>query len=137
MGYTAGESSRFDQAKAVAAQLVKDSRRGDAISLILMGSPPRVVIADPTQNLSVVKKEIDELTLSDGGTDLATTFEKVNSRPRGFAERPERGRFSDRPPDCELAAAGRIRRQNQARTGQARNLPAAFGGDRPRQIGGR
>ncbi len=79
MGYTAGESSRFDQAKAVAGQLIKDSRRGDAISVILMGSPPRVVIADPTQNLSVVKKEIDELTLSDGGTDLATTFEKVNS----------------------------------------------------------
>ena len=30
MGYTSGESSRFDQAKAVAAQLVKDSRGGDA-----------------------------------------------------------------------------------------------------------
>jgi Aerotolerance regulator N-terminal/von Willebrand factor type A domain len=79
MGYTAGESSRFAQAKAVAAQLVKDSHRGDAISLILMGSPPRVVIADPTQNLSVVKKEIDELTLSDGGTDLAMTLEKINN----------------------------------------------------------
>ena len=43
MGYTSAESSRFDQAKALAAQLVKDSRRGDAVSVILMGSPPKVV----------------------------------------------------------------------------------------------
>ena len=77
MGYTSAESSRFDQAKALASQLVKDSRRGDAISVILMGDPPRVVIGDPTQNLVEVKKEIDELTLSHGGTDLAATFEKV------------------------------------------------------------
>jgi von Willebrand factor type A domain/Aerotolerance regulator N-terminal len=77
MGYTSAESSRFDQAKALASQLVKDSRRGDAISVILMGDPPRVVIGDPTQNLVEVKKEIDELTISHGGTDLAATFEKV------------------------------------------------------------
>jgi hypothetical protein len=77
MGYTSAESSRFDQAKALASQLVRDSRRGDAISVILMGDPPRVVIGDPTQNLVEVKKEIDELTISHGGTDLAATFEKV------------------------------------------------------------
>ena len=29
MGYTSGGTSRFDQAKAEAAQLVKESRRGD------------------------------------------------------------------------------------------------------------
>jgi hypothetical protein len=78
MGYTSGETSRFDQAKALAAQIVKDSRPGDAISLVLMGDPPRVVIGDPVQNLSEVKKEIDELVLSHGGTDLAATFEKVD-----------------------------------------------------------
>ena len=52
MGYTSGESSRFEEAKAVASQLVKDSRGGDAISLILMGDPPRVAIGDPQHNLS-------------------------------------------------------------------------------------
>jgi hypothetical protein len=78
MGYTSGELSRFEQAKAVAAQLVKDSRPGDSISVILMGDPPRVVIREPTQNLAVVKKEIEELTLSHGGTDLAATFENVD-----------------------------------------------------------
>jgi hypothetical protein len=79
MGYRSGESSRFDQAKARAIQIVKESRPGDAISLVLMGAPPQVVIGDPVQNLSEVKKEIDELVLAHGGTDLAATFEKVDS----------------------------------------------------------
>jgi len=78
MGYTSGESSRFDQAKALASQLVKDSRRGDAISVVLMGAPPRIVIADPSPNLGEVKKEIDELALSHGGVDLAATFEAID-----------------------------------------------------------
>jgi von Willebrand factor type A domain/Aerotolerance regulator N-terminal len=78
MGYTSGETSRFEQAKAVAAQLVKDSRPGDSISVILMGDPPKVVISEPTQNLAVVRKEIEELTLSHGGTNLAATFRKVD-----------------------------------------------------------
>jgi hypothetical protein len=77
MGYRSGESSRFDEAKEVAARLVKDSRPGDAVSVILMGSPPRVVIV-PSRNLGEVKKEIDELSQSDGGTDLAATFEMVD-----------------------------------------------------------
>ena len=57
MGYTSAEMSRFDQAKALAAQLVNDSRPGDAISVILMGNPPRVVIGNPSRNLGEVKKE--------------------------------------------------------------------------------
>ena len=78
MGYTSAETSRFDQAKSLAAQLVKDSRSGDAVSVILMGSPPRVVIGEPSYNLGEVRKEIDELSVSHGGTDLAATFKKIN-----------------------------------------------------------
>ncbi len=78
MGYTSAESSRFDQAKALAGQLVKNSRRGDAVSVILMGSPTKVLIGDPSSNLGEVRKEIDELTVSYGGTDLAATFEAIN-----------------------------------------------------------
>jgi Aerotolerance regulator N-terminal/von Willebrand factor type A domain len=77
MGYTSGEASRFEQAKELAAQLVKDSRQGDVISVILMGDPPRVVIGDPSPSSAEVRKEIAELELSHGGTDLAATFEKV------------------------------------------------------------
>ncbi len=78
MGYTAGDKSRFDQAKEVATRLVKDSRQGDAVSVIMMGEPPRVVIADPTQNLTEVQKEIAELTMTHGGTDLQATFEAID-----------------------------------------------------------
>jgi hypothetical protein len=77
MGYTSGDTSRFQQAKAIATQLVKDSRGGDAVSVILMGDPPRIVIGDPSPNLAEVRKEIDELTVSHGGTDLAVTFKAV------------------------------------------------------------
>ena len=78
MGYTSAESSRFDQAKSLAGQLVKDSRSGDALSVILMGTPLKVVIGEPSYNLGEVRKEIEELSLSHGGTDLAATFEAVN-----------------------------------------------------------
>src|ERR1700722_11467709 len=57
MGYRSGESSRFDQAKAVATQLVKEARGGDRISVIMMGAPPRVVIGDPSSDLREVEKE--------------------------------------------------------------------------------
>ena len=36
------------------------------------------MIGDPTNNLREVEKEIGELAQSDGGTDLAATFEKVD-----------------------------------------------------------
>jgi hypothetical protein len=78
MGYTTGGRSRFDEAKAVAGRLVKDSRQGDAISVIVMGDPPRIVIGDPSNNLAEVQKEIEELTLPHGGTDLQKTFEDVD-----------------------------------------------------------
>jgi hypothetical protein len=77
MGYKAGESARFDQAKVLASQLVKDSRRGDSVSIILMGDPPRIVIGVPLPNLIEVKKEIDDLSITHGGTNLAATFEAV------------------------------------------------------------
>jgi len=78
MAARAGGSTRFDQAKAVAAQLLKDSRRGDAASLVLMGDPPRVVVGEPSANLEEVRKEVAELSAGDGGVDLAATFEAVD-----------------------------------------------------------
>jgi len=78
MGYTTGDKSRFDLAKDVATRLVKDSRQGDAVSLIMMGEPPRVVIGDPSPNLTEVQKEIAELTMTHGSTDLQATFEAID-----------------------------------------------------------
>jgi hypothetical protein len=78
MGTSTGELTRFEQAKALAVQLVKDARRGDAISLVLMADPPKVVIGDPSPNHGEVQKEIEEVTLPHGGTDLAASFAKID-----------------------------------------------------------
>src|SRR5262245_13431115 len=78
MGYATGGATRFDQAKALAVQLVKDSRPGDVISLIMMGQPPRVVIGDPNPNLAEVQKEIAELTLPHGGPAPEAPFVKID-----------------------------------------------------------
>jgi hypothetical protein len=78
MGYTAAGVSRFDQAKTLAAELVKSSRPGDYLSVILMGQPPRVVIGAPSHNFQEVEKEIGDLAITHGGTDLTTTFEKID-----------------------------------------------------------
>ncbi|GAC1463385.1 MAG: hypothetical protein NVSMB9_00830 [Isosphaeraceae bacterium] len=78
MGYRSEEGTRFDRAKALAAQLVRDARRGDAISLILMGNPSKVVIGAPSPNQGEVLKELEEMSLSHCGTDLVGTFRKVD-----------------------------------------------------------
>lgn len=78
MGYSDGESTRFDQAKALAARLVEDARRGDAISLVMMADPPRVVIGAPSPNHGEVLRELRELVMPHGGTDLAASFEAID-----------------------------------------------------------
>ena len=78
MGYTTDGTTRFDQAKALASQLVKDARRGDAISLILMADPPKVIIGDPSANHDEVNKELQEVTMPHGGTDLVATFNAID-----------------------------------------------------------
>ena len=78
MGYDAGEGTRFDRAKALAAQLVRDARRGDAISLVIMADPPRVVIGDPSPNHEEVLKELGDVTLPHGDTDLPASFNKID-----------------------------------------------------------
>ncbi len=80
MAYVPADKNRFEQAKSLAAQLVRDSRRGDVLSIILMGDPPRVVVGDasPSANQAEVLKEVDAIALSHGGTDLVATFAAVD-----------------------------------------------------------
>jgi hypothetical protein len=78
MGYRSAELSRFDEAKAVATQIVKVARGGDSISVIMMGNPPKIVISNPTNNLREVEKVIGELAQSDADVDLSATFDAVD-----------------------------------------------------------
>ncbi len=80
MAYTTAEKSRFDQARALAAQLVRDTRGGDALSVVLMADPPKVVIGDasPSASQGEVIKEIEQIALPHGGTDLAASFDAID-----------------------------------------------------------
>ncbi len=78
MAYAPADVTRFDQAKNLAAQLVKDARQGDVVSVVLMADPPRVVIREPSPNKAEVLKEIAEIALPHGGTDLAAGFDAID-----------------------------------------------------------
>lgn len=66
--------TRFDRAKSLARQIVKQARRGDLLSVIQMGEPPKVIIGEPSPNLEQVGREIDLLKPSQGATDLTASF---------------------------------------------------------------
>ncbi len=78
MAYATAGATRFEQAKTLASQLVRVARRGDAISVVVMGDPPRVVIGDPSPNHAEVLKEVEEITLPHGGTDLTASFRAID-----------------------------------------------------------
>jgi len=80
MAYAAGGRSRFDEAKALAAQLVRDTRGGDVLSVVLMADPPRIVVgeASPSANGAEVLKAIAGIALPHGGTDLVASLAAVD-----------------------------------------------------------
>jgi hypothetical protein len=77
MTYAPAETSRFEHAKTLAAQLVKATRQGDGLSVVLMGEPPRAVIGAPAFSRDAALREITELTPTHGATDLAASFGKI------------------------------------------------------------
>jgi len=77
MAYRPAEQSRFERAKALAARIVEDSRQGDGFTLVLLASPPRVVVGTPAFEPRQILAEIEQLNCLDGGADLAATIEKV------------------------------------------------------------
>lgn len=77
MTYQPAESTRFDQAKAAARQLLKEARPGDVASVVLLGASPRIVVGEPSPRLDEVAREIDDLQATHGGTDLAASFDAI------------------------------------------------------------
>jgi len=65
----AGNQTRFARAKAAASELLAGTRDGDAVGVVLAGSPPRVALA-PTTELDAVSSIISSTTESDRATDL-------------------------------------------------------------------
>ncbi|HEY1954091.1 MAG TPA: VWA domain-containing protein [Polyangiaceae bacterium] len=65
----ASGKTRFERAKSAASELLAGARDGDAIGVVLAGSPARVALA-PTTDLGVVGPLVDTLHESDRATDL-------------------------------------------------------------------
>jgi hypothetical protein len=62
--------SRFDQAKDLAAGLVRNSRSGDRFTVILMSSPARTIIDQETVDPSIVAAQIESLSQTHTIADL-------------------------------------------------------------------
>jgi Aerotolerance regulator N-terminal/von Willebrand factor type A domain len=74
MAYRAGDRSRFERARQTAAEIVDQSQLGDAFSLVLMGEPPRAIVAGPAFEKTELVAEIESLVLPHAGGDLTATL---------------------------------------------------------------
>ncbi|NQU19632.1 MAG: VWA domain-containing protein, partial [Candidatus Nealsonbacteria bacterium] len=77
MAYQPKDKSRFQQAKLLAQQIVEESRQGDAFTLVLMSSPPRVVVGNPVFDPGEFLQEIESLRLEHTTVDLPATVAGV------------------------------------------------------------
>ncbi|MBI3837205.1 MAG: BatA domain-containing protein, partial [Planctomycetia bacterium] len=77
MGYKPTDKSFFDRAKQWAAKIVDESSSGDAFTLVLMASPPSVIVGSPAIEPRDFLEEIDNLKLVHGGADLPATLNHV------------------------------------------------------------
>jgi hypothetical protein len=64
-----GSETRFERAKAGAYELLGSSREGDAVALVLAGTPPRVALA-ATTDLAAARVALGAVVPSDRATDL-------------------------------------------------------------------
>jgi hypothetical protein len=77
MAYKPTDQTRFQRAKELARQIVEQSPQGDAFTLIVMSSPPRVVVGTPALQPSMILGEIDRLEFSHTSADLPATIKAI------------------------------------------------------------
>jgi len=70
MGLTDGGSSRFDNGRTAAEQIVDALPLGSSVALLLFSDVARPVIAEPATDLNLVRKMIWESTLTDRGSNV-------------------------------------------------------------------
>ena len=77
MDYRPTDKTRFERAKELARQIVEESPQGDAFTLVLMSSPPRVVVAEPALEPAEIVREIDNLRPPQTTADLPATITAI------------------------------------------------------------
>jgi len=77
MDYRDDETTRFEWAKALATEFVRERLQGDGFTLILLADPPTVVVGDPVFDRESMVTELSQLERTDGGADLPATLAEV------------------------------------------------------------
>lgn len=77
MSATRDGRTRFDRARESVGDYLSGIRRGDPVSLVLMGAPPRIVIGEPSADHEQVRIELEDLVPTDGGLTLGSTLRAV------------------------------------------------------------
>ncbi|HVX10214.1 MAG TPA: BatA domain-containing protein [Pirellulales bacterium] len=78
MAYKVNDKSRFDQARELATRIVTESSQGDGFTLVLLASPPRVVVGTPVFERTAFLAELDNLHVLETGADLPAALAKVD-----------------------------------------------------------
>ncbi len=125
MAYKPTDKTRFERAKELSRQIVDESPQGDAFALVLMASPPRVVVGTPALDRGEIIREIENLRLPQDGSDLPATITAVrqiveNARRENLRlDRSEAYFFTDlqrvawAPPQSEIAADEFLKQTNE------------------------
>jgi len=77
MAYVNNDKSRFDRARELAKRIVDDSSQGDGFTLLLLASPPRVVVGTPVFERQDFLEELQNVRVLDADADLPGTLAKV------------------------------------------------------------
>lgn len=77
MAYRSTDQTRFDRAVELVSEIVDQSRQGDAFTLILMASPPRVIVGTPSFSPRDFLLEVQNLKLQHTGGELPSTLAQV------------------------------------------------------------
>ena len=78
MAYEPAEQSRFARAKEIAKEIVGSAPAGDAFTLLVMSSPPDVVVGTPSPAVEEVASEIDALEHSDTMGNVADVIPRAH-----------------------------------------------------------
>ncbi|HRI64852.1 MAG TPA: VWA domain-containing protein [Polyangium sp.] len=108
-GVSVGKPSKFSRALDAAHELADGLKSGDAVAVVLAGSPPRVALA-ATTNLGAVKATLDGITPSDRATDLEGAIRLGRELVRGVPHADRRvvlfSDLADGLPDSPALGAG-------------------------------
>jgi hypothetical protein len=89
MGYLDGDESRFERAKYLATEIVRDSGPADSFTVVRMAEPAGVVFGREVVDHRDVIERIEAMVLSHAGADLNQTLSAVEDEVNKKAPRDE------------------------------------------------